>query len=248
MDQYQAERMRRVLLDAAVLLCQASPRGPFPPWAPDPLDLIGPATVVVRWARVLLTHLHPFYVVPPPHTPTPPMVPYHDLRTVAIAAGLSPSRVVAPTQHRIRAIRLAASWSMALQRTWERRSGVTALDDEALWMIRQQGGRAMFAPDCPSSLTLATMLRRPLRACGLTPGLVHPWPESHGHLTAPLEDLVVEALGLADEPTTWWRLGNSRVPSDAVDAAHLAWYSRHPGVVGGILAREHARVSLLGLA
>lgn len=121
MNQYQAERMRRVLLDAAVLLCQASPRGPVPPWAPDPLDLIGPATVVVRWARVLLTHLHPFYVVPPPHTPTPdgPLPRPTDGRRRRRAE--SP-RVVAPTQHRIRAIRLAASWSVALQRMWERRS------------------------------------------------------------------------------------------------------------------------------
>lgn len=222
----------------------------LPRSAPAPSRVVPPGLVSGRLAgirtvtcsEVTFAGLHPFQVLPPPTSPEdPPLVPYHDLRTVAVAAGLADhSRDSAHPSAQL--VQQAASWSLAYQRMREEGCEVTVLD-----RIRHWGGRAMHAVDRPNNDLLADLACRIQRALGV-PAEVHPPTEELlGDVRAPLEPLVVDALGLGDPPRDGWLVRGHGYSTEEVEAAQLPWYTAHPKVVRDILAREHVRMDLLGI-
>ncbi|MDP9831081.1 WcbI family polysaccharide biosynthesis putative acetyltransferase [Kineosporia succinea] len=184
---------------------------------------------VIRWAA-----LHPFQViVRSPQAGDPPVVPYHDLRTMGRATGAVP----AFSGGFVRAVRDISVRELVER---QRRHGTIDVVD----LLLDAGSRACQVINHPGNEVLRGTAHRMLEALGL------PWdPRDPGRVLldsvhAPLAGPTLEALGLDGEETTNWQVHGKTVPDTEIQQAHLEWYRRHPGLAEQGLQR-HAEVARL---
>lgn len=192
----------------------------------------GPQSVIVpilRWAA-----LHPFQViVRSPAAGQPPVVPYHDLRTLTLAAGPPPLPEI-PSAGAVRAVREP---SVRELRGRQERHGTLPVVDVLL------GAGAAAAPTVnhPGDVVLTEVARRVLAAAGLPGEIADPGRTLLDSVHTPVLPEVLEALQLAARPRSTredWLVHGSRVADEAVRAAQLRWYADHPGVAEAGLARH----------
>lgn len=167
----------------------------------------------------------------------PPVVPYHDLRTLCLAAGAAPAP--APSRD---ALRRAAAMSVEQIRMRERAYGTVVVSD---YLERSPVWHTVNHPD---NATLTAMAARVLQALGLPGEPVPPDYEMLGGLDAPVDPAAAAALGVDVAGRGEWR-DRKAGPIDAAEiaAAQLEFYRQRPALVAHGLARHAERIANLGL-
>jgi hypothetical protein len=181
--------------------------------------------------------LHPFHLlVHPPglDDPDPPVVPYHDIRTVLAAEDAREGRPAgAPLVLTVAGVRAVADASVAELARREREHGTVTVSD----LFATPSAGTMRTINHPGNAVLVPVAARLRTALGLeprAPGIDRPLLSS---IHAPLLPEVVEALGLDAPATTGWTVGDRRVSTTTVTTAHLAWYAERPQMLDAALAR-----------
>ena len=200
----------------------------------------GPQLVVVpvlRWAA-----LHPFQViVRSPGAGEPPLVPYHDLRVLALAAGAAPLPEVPPPS----AVRAVRDLSVAELRSREQRHGSLPVVD----LLTGAGARATHTVNHPGNEVLLGLARRVLEAVGLPGEVADPGRTLLDSIHAPVLPEVLDALGLDGDAhgaaRGHWLVHGRPLEDAEVREAHLRWYAEHPGVAEAGLARHAAAAAAL---
>lgn len=201
---------------------------------------------VVRWPVIRYAGLHPFQAIvrnPVDRSVVPPVVPYHDLRTVTAARdGRSDDDewdVAVPPESFV-AVADASSAELARR---ERTQCDVGISD----VLRSYGTDAAHTINHPGNRVLTELGRRVVALLGVD----LPVPEREATLlfsaVAPLERRVLDALGLnAAEKPLWIMDGHELNPTD-VHRVQLQWYRDNPDFVPLALERHALTLELLGL-
>jgi hypothetical protein len=203
---------------------------------------LAPGARVLRVPVIRHLGLHPYCaLVRHPADPAlaPPVVPYHDLRTLTAAAGRPPP-AAAPGPDVLRAV---AESSVAEQARRER----AHCDVEVADLLIGLGTRAAHTINHPGNPVLIELARRVQDALGHPVDASDPGRTLLGGIRAPLEPAVLDALALDAPPRPHWVVDGEPVADAVVRAAQLNWYDDHPGWVAAGLERHAERITLLGL-
>ena len=229
--------LERLLQRAAIVLTQPIADGyrGMPVGAAQVRDLAPRARTVV-WPVVFYAGLHPWQLV---HHDAefgdPPLVPYHDARTVLRAAGSElPTRPgVAPR---------VSSWSIDELRRREEAAGAVPVSD----LVLESGAAAMRTVNHPANPVLVALARRLQEVLDLPASAVDPGRPLLDVLHAPVSADVLVALGL--DPAAArddWLVSGELVPTADVEQAQLAWLAERPRLVADIVSRHRAQLDLL---
>ncbi len=197
---------------------------------------------VVRWPVIRYAGLQPYTVIvrhPSDMAAVPPVVPYHDLRTLAVAAGVRHTGAPGPAE-----LRAAAATSVAELARRERLATDVGVSDVLVGL----GAEAAHTLNHPGNPVLLTLARRVQEAAGVPADAADPGRALLGGIRAPLEAPVLDALGLDAEPRPHWLVDGRPVADGEVRAAQLDWYATHPAWVAAGLERHAERMALLGFA
>ncbi|WP_424186355.1 WcbI family polysaccharide biosynthesis putative acetyltransferase [Actinokineospora sp. G85] len=202
--------------------------------------LLPPSAQVVRWPVIRYHGLHPFNAIvrhPLDRSLDPPVVPYHDLRTLTAAAGLDWRPDLGP--RRLRAVAADAVADLA------RREEAAGVDVCVSDLLLPAGARAAHTLNHPGNDVLLGLAHRVQGAFGHTPDARDPGRTLLDSVHAPLIPEVVDALDLDAAPRPHWVVAHREVDDERVRAAQLAWYAEHPAWVAAGLDRLAHRLALL---
>jgi hypothetical protein len=240
--------LRSLLAETAVLISQPirqNYRG-LPIGTADLTAALRPGASVVRWPVIRYAGLYPFQVIvrhPADRSVTPPVVPYHDLRTlVAARGGLD---VGAPWDVEVsgEAIRAVADASVAELARRERRDTDVGVSD----VLLRHGADAAHTINHPGNPVLLDLASRILELRDVTARPTTPPRTLLSSVYAPLEERVVRAHGISAAVRTQWRVGDGEMQPQQVHEAQLRWYQDNPDYIG-LAAERHGQVmGLLGL-
>ncbi len=240
--------LRVLLSEAAVLVSQPirdNYRG-LPVGSAELRAQLSPGATVVRWPVIRDASLYPFQVIvrhPADRAATPPLVPYHDLRTVAAARdGRDPDQPwdVEVTEEQIRAAAQASRAELARR---ERRDTDVGISD-ALASFGAQAAHTINHPGNPVFYELATRILDFQGVRGDVPSRDRQLLSS---AYAPLEPRVLTALGITGTARPQWCLNGETLTPDQVHAAQLCWYHAHPDYIRLAVERHGHLMELLGL-
>ncbi|WP_424464307.1 WcbI family polysaccharide biosynthesis putative acetyltransferase [Pseudoclavibacter helvolus] len=193
---------------------------------------------VIRFAG-----LYPFQAIIRPPSDTslvPPLVPYHDLRTLAEAAGVD----ALPGGASPAAISAVAAESIRQLRVREERHGTVPVA-ELFERPSFAQARTINHPGNPVWLETARRVRERL---GLPEIELRLDREILNSIHAPREPEVIEAWGLDADPTDSWTVDGAQVETERIREAHLGWYRAHPDAVAEGLSRHGATMEALRAA
>jgi hypothetical protein len=193
------------------------------------------------WPIVRYVGLHPYAaIVRDPGHPSadPPVVPYHDLRTLAHAAGRP--RGCEPSRQAMASVAAASVEELARR---ERMGTAVAVSD----LLTPLGADAVHTLNHPGNALLIALAGRMQRALGYPADASDPGRELLGRLSAPLEAAVVDALVLDTAPREHWIVDGTIVERAEIADAHLRWYRDNPACVAAGMQRHAERLVVLGL-
>ncbi|ORM33839.1 WcbI family polysaccharide biosynthesis putative acetyltransferase [Williamsia sp. 1135] len=239
--------VEHVVRRASVIVTQpvrAGYRG-LPIGGQDLIEMAPSATRIV-WPVIRYGGLYPFQVIvrhPESPAATPAAVPYHDLRTVVAARDrrtsfgdwdidLEPGRV-----------RAAAQWSIEQLAARERRQCDVAISDALLGL----GADAAHTINHPGNSVLLALAGRILDELDADAPST-PDRELLGNVRAPLEQRVVDALGLTATAREDWLVDGLPLSDEYVHERQLAWYAAHPEFIEAALDRYVELIDILGLS
>jgi hypothetical protein len=114
-------------------------------------------------------------------------------------------------------------------------------------LLLSSGAEATHTLNHPGNRILIALARRLQRAVGAPADADDPGRQLLGHLRAPLEADVVEALGLDATPRPAWDAGGVPIEVKAIEEQQLEWYGTNAACVEAGLRRHGNRMALLGL-
>jgi hypothetical protein len=229
--------LQRLLQRAAVVLTQpiADDYGGMPVGAAQ-LRRAAPRARTVVWPVVFYSGLHPWQLVHhDAKEGAPPLVPYHDARTVLRAAGAE--LLVDP-----RVAAAVSRWSVDELRRREARAGAVPVSD----LVLAAGAGAMRTVNHPANPVLVALARRVQELLGVAVTAVDPGRRLLDSIETPVSAEVLLALGL--DPAGAhddWLVGGEAVPDAEVARAQLAWLLDRPQLVADILQRHRNQLDLL---
>ncbi|MEO9246847.1 WcbI family polysaccharide biosynthesis putative acetyltransferase [Citricoccus nitrophenolicus] len=248
-------RLQRVLQRTRVLVAQpirADYRG-LPLGAEQLASQLPSASSVVRIPVLYDSGLFPWVVTlrhPSRPEEDPPVVPYHDLRTLAEAAtelSGGPRAAARPPAVRLplapERIRHLAEQSLSRLLAREKAHGTVALAER----LRHVTVPAFHTVNHPANEVLALLASAVRSQLGADPAVVLPRRTLLGEVLAPLEPQVLTALGLEGPSRAGWTVGGEPVTEAAVRAAQLEWYRANPVVVEAGIDRHRQLMADLGL-
>ncbi|WP_138946969.1 WcbI family polysaccharide biosynthesis putative acetyltransferase [Plantibacter sp. M259] len=180
--------------------------------------------------------LHPFQaaVRVPGVEENPPIVAYHDVRTLAAAAGIPVVSALQPDA--VRAIGRASVEEL------RRREAATDVPVSDLFnSVTADHARTVNHPGNAIWLPLGARI---LETLGTTGGVTDPGRPLLNAVRAPIAPEVVDAWSLTDEPRDHWILEGVEVDDAEVRAAHTDWYASHPEFVVAALDRLSALLTV----
>lgn len=185
--------------------------------------------------------LHPWQIVyHHPGLGDPPLVPYHDARTLLVAAGLPASVTTAD------GIRAVSQWSLNELARRETEAGALPVSD----LVLAAGADAAHTVNHPGNAVIVGLARRVEAGFGWPVAATDPGRTLLDSVHAPVEAPVRAALELpaagVGEHDTDWVVAGQVVSAAEVRAVQLDWYAQHPAVVTHLLARAAAQLLLLG--
>jgi len=237
----EADRVRELVTRADALLAQPvreDYRG-LPVGTRQLTALLPPAATTVLVPVLRYAGLHPYQVMvrpPADRSLVPPVVPYHDLRLLAEAAGLRVPPVPAAA-----ALREAAAESVGALRVREEAHGTLRVSD---LLERHPRWHTVNHPDRETLAEVVARIGRALPGGG-DPGLAD-GREPLGGVRAPALPEAEDALGLDRSGRRTWTVGGREVGPDEIAEAHLRWYREHPDAVAEGLRRHRERMRMLG--
>jgi hypothetical protein len=196
-------------------------------------------SAVIRWPVIRYHGLHPFSAIirhPDDRSAVPPVVPYHDLRTLADAAGSGWRPVRTAT-----ALRASASASIAEQHDRERRAEVDIVVSD---LFRAAGAHATHTINHPGNPVLIQLARRIQHALRLPADARDPGRVLLSSIHAPLDADVLDALDLDGQPRDHWVVEGMTVGHEEIYSAHRRWYEHHPQWIEAGLSRHADRMKL----
>lgn len=173
--------------------------------------------------------LHPFQAAirVPGVEGDPPVVAYHDIRTLAAAAGIPVVSVLGPD-----AVRSVGRSSIETLREREKRADVRVSD--LFDTVTADHARTVNHPGNAVWLPLGARVLEMLGFAGETPDPGRPLLDA---VQAPLAPEVVDAWSLPDQPRAHWLVEGVEIDDAEVRAAHAAWYAAHPEFVDAAVER-----------
>ncbi|WP_336921947.1 WcbI family polysaccharide biosynthesis putative acetyltransferase [Aquipuribacter sp. SD81] len=247
--------LTRLLRTCAVLVSQPVRDGYHGlPLGTAEVAAAAPAARLVLVPVVRDSRLHPYQaLVRVDGAGEPPVVPYHDLRTLALAArtaapagsargGAGASE--APRTAGRAGLLAVADRSRAELRRREAAHGTLVVSD----LLEAAGAEASHTLNHPGNPVLVGLVQRVLDALGAGATARDPGRVLLRSVLAPLHPEVLDALGL--DPARArpdWLVNGEPVTDRAVREAQLAWYAEHPEVVTAGLARHADAMRDLGL-
>ena len=169
----------------------------------------------------------------------PPVVPYHDLRTLLTASGQR-HRLPEPGPEQVQAL---SEWSIEQLHRREASAGAVPVSD----LIEAAGHRAANVINHPGNPVLVGLARRLQEALGWPVDAVDPGRELLDGIHAPLRADVLDALGWGSSGATQdWVVNGKPISDESIVAAHLDWYAARPEVVAEALDRCAEQLQLLG--
>jgi hypothetical protein len=190
---------------------------------------------VIRFAGLYPVHA----IIRPPSdlSLTPPVVAYHDLRTLAEASGAG-AIAASITPDMVRAI--AADSISELVRREQAFDAVRASD-----LFTRPDFAQMRTLNHPGNAVFASVAERVRGRAGLAEHTVDPGRRLLDGVHAPRLAAVIDAYELDEEPGSDWIVGGATVPDALVRDAHLEWYAEHPDAVEAGLARHGRALEIL---
>lgn len=173
----------------------------------------------------------------------PPVVPYHDLRTLLRAAGRErdAARVSDGLGEHAHAV---SQWSLEELARREAAAGAVPVSD----LVLGAGTRSTNTINHPGNPILIGLARRVEAALGWPVSAQDPGRELLDSIHAPLDARVLEALDLdSAEATDQWRVGEHRLDPEDVAQQQIDWYHERPAVLDDLLNRCDAQLRLLGI-
>ena len=201
-----------------------------------------PAARLVRWPVIRYAGLLPWQVVfSHEDVGDPPVVPYHDVRTIALALGEDVPRTDPA------GIRAVAHWSIAELHDRETRAGAVPVSR----LVLDAGADASNTINHPGNPVLVPLARAIERRLGWPVTAADPGYGLPDSVRAPRDPRVLNALGLdvddgLDVSGENWVVDGKPVPNSEVVEIHLAWYHQHPEVLAAVAARSAEQRRLLG--
>lgn len=241
--------LRRLLAQTSVLVSQPIRTNyrDLPIGTADLVAALPAGAMTVRWPVIRYAGLYPFQVIvrhPADRSVTPPVVPYHDLRTLAAARdglGAGDDWDVEVSADQIRAVGESSLADLAVR---ERRDTDVGVSDR----IAGYGADAAHTINHPGNLVLVELANRILDACGVTARATSPAVTLLSSIYAPLDARVAGALDLTAAPRAAWRAGADVISPQHVHEAQLSWYADNPDYIA-LAEDRHARIiDLLGLS
>lgn len=202
-----------------------------------------PGARVVRWPVLFYAGLYPYQVlVRHPGAGDPPIVPYHDLRTLRRAQrGRRQTSTLSPREL-AQAYRDLARESRAQLARREDVHGTVVVSD----VLDTPCADLAHTINHPGNTLLLAAARRLQAELGWPQDAVDPGRTLLSSVLTPLEPDVLDALGLDVPPRPSFVVGGRPVDTAQVAAAHLDFYARHPGVVAEGLRRHAFTFGRLG--
>jgi hypothetical protein len=179
--------------------------------------------------------LHPFQAAlrVPGVDEEPPLVAYHDVRTLARAAGLpTATRLDAPS------VRSIADASVAELRRREAELDVAASD-----LLVSPDADLMRTVNHPGNRVWLPLGARVLEALGVDAPVTDPQRPLLSGVIAPRVDWVLEAWGSSAAAHDAWTVGGADLAVGEVEEAHRDWYARTPRFVAAAVTRLAPLVS-----
>jgi hypothetical protein len=180
----------------------------------------------------------------------PPVVPYHDLRTLAEAATEldgGPRAPREPAAVRLplapERIRRLAQASLDRLRERERAHRTLSVADR----LARLAVPAFHTINHPANEVLALLASEVRTHLGADATVVAPGRTLLGDVLAPLEPQVLAALGVNGPSRQDWTVGGEPVTDAQVRAAHLDWYRANPEAVRAGVERHGQLLADLGL-
>lgn len=240
--------LRAVLNQASVLLSQPI-RADYRdlPLGTDQLAAAVPAgTTVLRWPVIRYAGLYPFQVIvrrPSDRSVVPPPVPYHDLRTIAAAIDGRPSREAWNVDIDDARFRAVAQASIAALAERERRDADVAVSD----VLASAGSDAAHAINHPGNTVLAALACRVLAELGVAGSVALGADALLGSVYVPLEQRVLDALGVTGAARPQWWFHGKVLDPDWVHRVQIDWYQHNPDFLSLAVDRHGSTMDLLGL-
>lgn len=229
MDAAEASRLHEVVGAADIVVSQ--------PIRDDYRDLpLGTQQIAaVTRARMLtvppvrFAGLHPFQAAirVPGVDGDPPVVAYHDVRTLAAAAGIPVVAALRPD-----AVRVIGRASIETLQERERRADVRVSD--LFDTVTADHARTVNHPGNAVWVPLGARVLEMLGFAGETPDPGRPLLDA---VQAPLAPEVIDAWSLPDEPRAHWLVEGVEIEDAEVRAAQTAWYAAHPAFVAAAVER-----------
>lgn len=205
-----------------------------------------PFATLVRWPVIRYAGLHPFQVIvrrPADRSVVPPPVPYHDLRTIAAAlAGRAPYDPwdVDVAAAAFRAVAEASTDALAQR---ERRDADLGISD----VFATAGYDAAHAINHPGNTVLAELARRILGECGVAGTVRLGDTPLLGSVLVPIEQRVLDALGIAGPARGRWLFNGETFDPDRVHRIQMSWYADNVDFLHLAVERHAETMGLLGL-
>ena len=240
--------LHRLLRRASVLLSQPIRTGyrGLPLGTDEMAAELPRSAQVLRWPVIRYAGLHPFQAIvrnPADRSVVPPVVPYHDLRTVIAARdGRSDDDEwdVPVTPAAFLAVADASCAELARRERAQCDVGVSDV-------LRQYGVEAAHTINHPGNRVLTELGRRVLRALDVDLPVSEPVKTLLDSAVAPLDRRVLKALDLDAPERRLWTMNGVELEPTEVHRAQLQWYRDNPEFVSLALTRHRATLDLLGL-
>jgi hypothetical protein len=188
---------------------------------------------VIRYAG-----LYPWHVIvrpPADASLVPPLVEYHDLRTVALAAGL---RTRPLTSALVRQVS-----EHSLEQLTVRESHYDTIRVSPLF--RQPTFDLMRTINHPGNAVWAALAAEVFDVLHLDAEPQDPGRPLLDAVHAPRDPVVIATWGLDEPATESWVVDGRSVAADDVERAHLEWYRARPDVVEAALTRHRDLAGIL---
>ncbi len=234
--------LHRLLETCAVVVSQpVRPGYRGLPLGTTQLALAAPAARLVVVPIVRDARLHPYQaLVRLAGAGEPPVVPYHDLRTLSRAAGRPPGPGAASPE----GIAAVARRSQDELRRREVQHGTLVASD----LLEQAGAASSHTLNHPGNPVLVGLAQRVLDALGDGATAVDPGRVLLRSVMSPLHVEVLEVLGLDPAAArVGWTVDGEAVQEEHVVQEQLRWYADHGDVVAAGLERHAAAMAALGL-
>lgn len=206
--------------------------------------LMPAGSTVVRWPVIRCAAYHPFQAIvrdPRDESRDPPVVPYHDLRTLA---SVHHGRDLHAVDVSAQACRTVGEASIAELRRRESTQCDVGISD----VYNRPEPADMFTINHPGNRVLIELAHRLQSALHRPADAVDPGRALLGEVRAPMPTPAMTALGLPGPATTNWRVRGEDIPAVEIQRIQGQWYRDNPWVVAAAFARHRETLKTLGLA